>query len=276
LTAVPPADQQDTGCSCGSPLLTLLSDFGDRDYYVGAMKGVILRHAPAARILDLAHQIPPQDVLAAAFVLHHAAGEFPPQTVHVAVVDPGVGTQRRALVLRNRIGTFVAPDNGLLSLVYRWDPGEVRALVAPFVESARLSSTFHGRDLFAPAAARLACGYDLAQVGPVVRDPVLLEATHARVDADGIHGQVIHVDGFGNLVTSVAAGQLPAAPQRTRVILPGNRSIAGLSRTYADALPGRPMALVGSCQLLEIAVRDASAAALLGLRRGDPVRVHGH
>ena len=188
-----------------APIITLTTDFGDGDYYVGAMKGVILGIAPEAQLVDISHQIPPQDVLAAAFVLRHAAREFPPCTVHLAVVDPGVGTRRRPLALQSSGHLWVGPDNGLFSFVLNQADSRVHEIARPDLGRPNPSSTFHGRDLFAPLAAYLCRGLDLADVGPPVADPVRLDESAPGKSADRIAGHIVHIDGFGNLVSNIAA-----------------------------------------------------------------------
>ena len=191
-----------------APIVTLTTDFGGGDYYVGAMKGVILGIAPEAQLVDISHQIPPQDVLAAAFVLRHAAREFPPGTVHLAVVDPGVGTRRRPLALQSSGHLWVGPDNGLFSFVLDRADSRVHEIVRPDLGRPDPSSTFHGRDLFAPLAAHLCRGLDLADIGPPVADPVRLDESAPCKSADRIAGHIVHIDGFGNLVSNIAAAIL--------------------------------------------------------------------
>ncbi len=237
------------------------------------MKGVLLRRAPAARLVDLSHAIPPQDVLTAAFVLLHAAREFPPETVHLAVVDPGVGTRRRAVAMRTRWGIFVAPDNGLLGLVAAHTPSETRVIDSPELRADRLSPTFAGRDLFACAAGSLAAGFAFAAVGPLVAGVQPAPVPPPSRQAWAVCGQVIVVDHFGNLVTNIGAADLPGPRDRLVVRASAAPELRGVLRTYSDVASGEALALVGSAGLLEIAVRDGSAAARLGLARGAPVHV---
>lgn len=256
------------------PVITLLTDFGLQDYYVGAMKGVLLRHAPGAVLVDLTHQIPAQDTAAGAFILDHAAREFPRGSVHVAVVDPGVGTVRRPLAARAAGRFFVAPDNGLLHFIMRDCDCEVRAIENAALRAPCVSTTFHGRDLFAPAAAHLAAGFPFRQVGPVVPDPVELSVPRAASSAGGeIEGEIIYVDHFGNLVTNVTADMLGPPGTRFLIGLAHGRELIGPSRTYGDVPRETAVALIGSADLLEIAVRDGNARSSLGLDRHDPVRL---
>lgn len=253
------------------PLITLTSDFGLQDYYVGAMRGAILRLAPEARLVDLSHCIAPQDLLAGAWVLRHAAAEFPPGTVHLAVIDPGVGSSRRPLVLASGGYLWVGPDNGLFSFALQipgWQAYEIRH---PALRDPRLSATFHGRDLFAPAAAQLACGFPLAEVGPAVRDPVQLEECAPHLEGRELVGQVIHVDRFGNLTTNIPAATASwGEGWRLQV---GDQVLTRLCHTYAEAEPGALLALIGSAGLLEIAVNGGSAARRLRLGRRGSVRL---
>ena len=248
------------------PIVTLTTDFGDGDYYVGAMKGVILGIAPEAQLVDISHQIPPQDVLSAAFVLRHAACEFPPGTVHLAVVDPGVGTRRRPLAIQSNGHLWVGPDNGLFSFILDCADSRIHEIARPDLGRPDLSSTFHGRDLFAPLAAHLCRGLALADVGPPVADPVRLDESAPCKSANRIAGHIIYIDGFGNLVSNIAAADI--APWGTALhIRLGDCVITELCRTYEEGEPGEPLALIGSADLLEIAVNGGNAAHQLGVQR---------
>lgn len=277
-----------------TPLITLTTDFGTADSYVGMMKGVILGIAPDARLVDLSHAIAPHDVREAAFVLYTAYRFFPAHAVHLVVVDPGVGSARRAVALRTPAGTFVGPDNGVFGYVMAQEPVEALVELAdPRYRLPRVSHTFHGRDVFAPAAAHLAAGVPIADLGPQVSDPVTLPLPRLEVAAGRIVGEVWHVDCFGNVVTSIgeltwagdelvcepafgrarcrmqdAGCRVAAAEARAKV---GGREIAGVRRAYARVAPGEMLALVGSSGHLEIAVREGSAAEKLGVHPGDEV-----
>ncbi|MBI2501609.1 MAG: SAM-dependent chlorinase/fluorinase [Candidatus Latescibacteria bacterium] len=255
------------------PLITLTSDFGLQDYYVGAMRGAILRLAPEARLVDLSHCIPPQDLLAGAWILRHAATEFPPGTVHLAVVDPGVGSARRPLVLASGGYLWVGPDNGLFSFALQTPGWRAYEIYHPELRGPRLSSTFHGRDLFAPAAAHLATGFPLESVGPPVSDPVRLEEASPRREEQGLLGQVIHVDRFGNLTTNIPGEAVASWGEGWRLCLGTGQVLTRLCRTYAEAEPGALLALVGSAGLLEVAVKGGSAARRLRLGRRGEVRL---
>jgi S-adenosylmethionine hydrolase len=255
------------------PIITLTTDFGARDYYLGAVKGVLLSLAPEARLVDLTHEVPPQDVLEAAFVLRHACCEFPPGTVHLAVVDPGVGTARRALAVRSSGYLYVGPDNGLFSFALEAPGAQARQLAHPDLRKEPLSRTFHGRDLFAPAAALLCSGFPFAETGPLVADPVLLPEARPRSSADRLQGQVIHIDRFGNLVTNIAAADLEPWLPGLRILLGADTQLQRVCHTYAEAAPGELLALIGSAGLLEISLNGGSAARALGLDRRAPVVV---
>ena len=260
-----------------TPVITLTTDFGERDYYVGAVKGVLLSIHPDLAIVDITHAIPSGDVLAGAFVLRNAAPEFPPGSVHLAVVDPGVGSRRKPIAVSGRGSLWVGPDNGLLSFPLE-DPGaETREITAPALSGRPLSETFHGRDLFAPCAARLAAGFPFAQVGPRTTGPVILSEAKPAVGNGRVAGQVIHVDHFGNAITNIPGEALDAlagtaGERRGLKVLAGSRSLP-VAATYADVERGAPVAVVGSCGLLELAVNGGNGAEFLQLRRRDPVVV---
>ena len=256
-----------------SGVVTLLSDFGLEDAYVAAMKGVLISAKPDVRLVDVTHLIPAQDVEAAAWVLASGYRWFPEGTVHLAVVDPGVGTDRAAIALRADGHFFVAPDNGLLTpLLDRATEGDVRRLAAP--EGA--SPTFHGRDVFAPAAARLAGGAPFESLGEpyagaTVR-PELTPTPFGERGERGVRGRIWHVDRFGNAITTIRARDVEALGQDVQIEVRGER-IEGVARTYADVGVGEIVALIGSAGALEIAIRNGDAAGELGLDRGDPVTV---
>jgi S-adenosylmethionine hydrolase len=253
-------------------IITLTTDFGTRDGHVAEMKAVILGVTRDVHLVDLTHDIGPQQVLEAALVLE-AATRFPPGTVHLAVVDPGVGTARRGLVVRAARQTYVGPDNGLFTAALESGPWEAFELTAPEYRLPAVSRTFHGRDVFAPAAAHLALGLVPARLGPAILDPVRVDWPRARSGPAGLSGTVIHVDRFGNLVTSITAAAIEEMghPGTLEVIL-GRRRLP-LVGTYGDLGPGAAGALVGSRGRLEIAVREGSAARRLGAGTGAAVRV---
>ena len=253
----------------GAPLITLTTDFGLADPWVGIMKGVIATRAPGVAVVDVSHGVPAQDVLAGALVLLHAVPWFPPQTVHVAVVDPGVGSERRALCVETDTALLVGPDNGLLSLAA--PAGRVRRIVELAEERFFLhprSRTFHGRDVFAPVAAALATGTDPGALGPTREDFLRLALPEPVRQGRVMHAQVIHVDRFGNLITNVPGDAFP--PDGVSITIGGAR-IRGLAPSYAAAARGTLVAVVNSWNLVEIAVRDGSAHERLGAGRDAPV-----
>jgi S-adenosylmethionine hydrolase len=258
------------------PVIALLTDFGLRDHYVGAMKGAILTVCPEATLVDVSHEVPAHDVAAGAFALDAAYPHFPPGTVFVAVVDPGVGSERRPIAVGAGRWLFVGPDNGLFTLVLEAHPSAgVRLLANPPFHREALSPVFHGRDLFGPAAGRLAGGLPLEEIGPVVRDPVRLRLPSKKRTADAWEGAVIHVDRFGNLTTNLRQADLEALSglrQEGLEVTFGGETIP-LVRCYSDVEVGRPCGLVGSSGRLEIAVRRGRADALPGAAPGARVRV---
>jgi len=253
--------------------ISLLTDFGTRDLYVGVMHGVIANLAPRVRIVDLCHEIAPQSVADAAFLLDSAAPYFPWGTVHVAVVDPGVGTSRRILCARSSRATYLAPDNGLLSRVLERDPpAHVVSVENRDYFLPQVSSTFHGRDVFAPVAAHLSLGVDPRLLGPEVKaiETLALPTPQRTDDLHGILGEVIYIDRFGNLVTNVPLAELGGI---RRVCL-GPTVIPGpLCHSYAERSEGSLLAVAGSSGLLEISVNAGSAERVLGARRGDKVEI---
>lgn len=270
--------------------ITLLTDFGTRDAYVGAMKGAILSVSPAASIVDICHDVPPQDIMTGAFLLGSACASFPQGTVHVAVVDPGVGTRRRIVLLVTPSAFFLAPDNGLLTFVVGDARGRLPRSRAGFGATRRVavprgctayavteprywrrpvSTTFHGRDIFAPVAAHLSLGTPPDAFGRRVATLACLSLPLLVRTPDGaVRGHILHVDRFGDLVTDLRTSDMPGG--RIVVDVAGQR-IQGARRTYAEATG--LVAVVGSAGYLEIALRDGDASRALGVRRGDPVTV---
>ncbi len=255
-------------------IVTLTTDFGVSDPFVAVMKGVLLGRAPAATIVDVTHGVPPQDVLAGALVVRHTVPYFPAGTIHVAVVDPGVGTARRPVCVETARAILVGPDNGLLSLAS--PPAEIRRVVHLTAEEfflAPRSHTFHGRDVFAPVAAALASGTSPAALGVEVTDMERLDVPAPTADAGRIRGRVIYVDHFGNLVTNVDGDLLVRLTGEGPVIVVGQTRIPGVASAYAAVQSGKPVAVVNSWGLLEVAVRDGCACRALGVGVGDPVIV---
>lgn len=252
-----------------SPIITLTTDFGLADHYAGVMKGVILGLCPQARIVDLTHQLPPQQVIAAAWTILDSANYFPKNTIHLAVVDPGVGTERRPIALRARGQFFVGPDNGVFSPFL--PPDKAVVLNRPAKHLPRVSDTFHGRDIFAPAAARLARGEPLEELGDEISDPVAIALPQPKQEGRELVGEVVAVDRFGNLLTNLPAAMIPDGAKAAVEV--GECLISGVRRTYGEAKAGELIALIGSADRLEIARVNGSAQVRLKARVGDRVRI---
>ena len=254
-------------------VITLLTDFGTADYFVGAMKGVILTINRSASIVDITHEIPPQDIESGAFTLLTCYRDFPAGTIHVAVVDPGVGSSRRAIVVRAGSQYFVGPDNGLFSYVYdREGSFEVFHVTASDYFRPSPSATFHGRDVFAPVAAALSKGIDPQALGPRITDAVRLPSLSPTADNGGnLHGRIIHIDHFGNCITNFTRPDLPDS--QSVKLLVNSTSIETFRQFFTDehGSADEIFAIWGSAGFLEIAVNRASAAALLRVKRGDAV-----
>jgi hypothetical protein len=256
------------------PLVTLTTDFGTDDVFVGVMKGVIAGIAPDARMVDLTHGVPPQAVEIGALLLRLALPYFPAGTIHVAVVDPGVGSARRPVCVETGCGILVGPDNGLLA------PAATAAGVLQVVECTNrefwrpvVGPTFHGRDVFAPVAGHLAAGVPLARIGRTAPPLAPLALPTAERRAGASHGCVIHVDRFGNLITNVTAADLEGFPPQELSVSIAGTVLRGLVTSYSAVPEGAMLALVNSWGLLEVAVRNGSAQARTGSSRGAPVVV---
>ncbi len=274
-----------------APWIALLTDFGTQDPFVGVLKGVIARLAPEAHLVDLTHEVPPGDIRLAAFHLWQSVPYFPEGTVFVAVVDPGVGTARRPLAASWPGFTCVAPDNGLLTyLIVQQQPTAIHALTSAAHRLPVVSTTFHGRDIFAPAAAHLAMGEAIQRLGPPVTDPVLLPLPLLQVDeGPEIRGVVLHADRFGNWITSVGRLEDTGEAWVLKPWLPGCRperlprsglalrlpegTLLPLLSTFGEAQEGSPLAYVGSDGLIEIAVNRGRAADMLPQLKGQVVRL---
>ncbi len=251
------------------PIVTLLTDFGSADGYVAQMKLALLRARPRPALVDVSHAIARHDITAASVTLGSVVKTASPRTIHVAVVDPGVGSARRILVVRAAGQIIVCPDNGLITWTHR-AVTPVRAFALRY--SAPDLHTFHGRDVIAPAVVRLLRGERVERMGAPVDDPVMLDLAPASRDAAGdlIGSRVIHIDAFGNATTNVCREHLP--PGATVTV--GGQRIGTVRHTYSDVAPGEPLALIGSSGLLEVAVNQGSAAERLGLQVGTAVSVH--
>ena len=255
------------------PLVALLTDFGSRDHYVGAMKGVLATVCPEATTIDITHEIPPQDVRTAAYELAAAWPYFPDRTIFLAVVDPGVGTNRPAIAAQIGSRVYVGPDNGTVDLVLVDQPATGAVLLtSPKYTRAVVSATFEGRDRFAPAAAWLARGTPMAELGPATTLQTRLSWVEPRTRGDEIVGEILHVDRFGNLVTNIDRRRWALSAGGAQVSV-GDRTGTPLVRTYGEAAEGSLVALFGATDRLEIAVVGGNAATTLGVGRGATVRV---
>ena len=257
------------------PVVAFLSDFGTRDHYAGTLKAVVLSVCPEATLVDIGHEIPPHDVLAGALELAACYRYFPPGTIFLVVVDPGVGSSRRGIAADCGDYKFVAPDNGVLSVVLReMPPRRVIELSERKYALPTVSRTFEGRDRFAPAAGWLARGTALVSMGRSIANYRVIEVPRPEVTADGVNGEIVRVDRFGNLITNIDRRTLEqVAAGRTIAVTIGARDVARIVTTYADAPPGELCALFGSTDHLEIAVNAGDAARALGLGRGARARV---
>lgn len=255
------------------PPITLTTDFGLVDGYVGVMKGVILDILPWAKIIDITHKIEPQNIHQAAYVLGTISPYFPKKTVHVVVVDPGVGTERRPLAVFTRRACYVGPDNGVFSRVYHnEDIQEIRELVNSYYRRPQLSNTFHGRDLFAPMAAHIAMGVPRQSIGPVVTDPVRFAIVEPRREDDGvICGEIIYTDHFGNCISNIPSAWLEGSSHW--LIRVAGHELKGFYPSYGYVKSGQPVAVGGSAGLLEVAIRDGNAARSLAISTGDQIIV---
>lgn len=274
------------------PIITLLTDFGENDSYVGAMKGVLLSILPDARLVDISHQVSPQDVQQAAGIISAVYKYYPQHTVHLIVVDPGVGTTRRPIAVQTDRGRFVAPDNGVLTHVLRKaNSWEAVALENPDYWLAEPSQTFHGRDIFSPVAAHLAAGIALSDLGPAIDDLETIQIPPLAEVPGGVKGEVVRIDHFGNVLTNIQSliwiddTMLEFKPPDERLTLPDPisfaasaarvtfswRTLDGIRRTYGEAHTGDTLALVGSSGELEVSVNQGNAADKLAIQVGDPV-----
>ncbi|HET9406316.1 MAG TPA: SAM-dependent chlorinase/fluorinase [Candidatus Sulfotelmatobacter sp.] len=260
------------------PIVTLTTDFGLNDHYIGTMKGVILSIVPEAEIVDISHAVQAFDVLDGALTISQAYSYFPNGTVHVVVVDPGVGTARRPILASSDGFHFVAPDNGVLSLVYaREERIHVRHITSEHYFLQPLSNTFHGRDIFAPVAAYLAKQVDSHKFGDEVQDYAKFSAPKPKpIDENRLRGVVLKVDRFGNLVTNITPQDAPSLFQNQPAsfkILIGKREISEIRKVYAEGAPGEVFGILGSMGFLEIAANRGAATQVLGVGKGTEVQI---
>ncbi len=262
------------GRSERSGIVTLISDFGLSGEYAGAMKGSILRVNPRCQVVDITHQIPAQDVFQASFVLKNTYSYFPEGTVHLVVVDPGVGTQRKPVALWRDGHLFVGPDNGVFTLIGEEGRSEGYEITMSRLFLSPLSATFHGRDIFGPVAGHLSLGMDPNRLGPRLKGLVRLELSRPAVKGKQWVGRVLLADAFGNLVTNISREEFKSWVEDHPFQIKAKRwRLDRLQKTYQDVPPGRPLALFGSTGMLEIAVNRGSAQAALGLKPGDAISI---
>ena len=258
------------------PIITLTTDFGTGDYFVGAMKGVILSINPDVTIVDITHNVLPHDVLDGALAIGQAYNYFPPKTVHVVVVDPGVGTTRRPLLVAGDQHYFIGPDNGVFSSVY--DQSEalhVWNVISEHYFRQPVSNTFHGRDVFAPVAAWLTKSWQTSAFGEAITDFVRFAMPKPKVNGNTVKGVVLRVDHFGNLITNLTPADVPALASADGkfTIKAGNGQITRMVSTFSQAAPGEAVGVIGSTGRLEIAMNKGSASKALGAARGAEVAV---
>jgi S-adenosylmethionine hydrolase len=255
-------------------VITLLTDFGLQDGYVASLKGVILGICSQVILVDISHAVQPQDIRAGAFLLYTVYRDFPQNTIHMAVVDPGVGTDRRGLAIQTSSHCFVGPDNGLFSWILKAEKNwKAVSLDKPRYWRPRVSPTFHGRDIFAPVAAHLAQGIPLELLGSPCH-PLPADWTALQKSIEGLHGEVVYVDHFGNCITNITSEDLESfAGRELCYVKVAGRTIGGISQTYGQKEHGEPLALVGSSNHLEIAVNRAHASRLMGIQPGETVLI---
>ncbi|RJQ42183.1 MAG: hypothetical protein C4545_05160 [Anaerolineaceae bacterium] len=257
-------------------VITLLTDFGEKDGYVGIMKGVIEGIAPGTRVIDLSHEIHPHNITEAAYLLGRSYPYFPSGTIHCCVVDPGVGTSRHGMAARFGDQFFVGPDNGLASVLLREQAQKEQPIQTVALTNAQywlpqISRTFHGRDIFAPVAAHLALGVDLLDLGEELEQPVLLDLPEASRDQDEMSGEIIHVDAFGNLASNI---RFPSFSSESVIhISIGDLSDIPLLQTYGEALPGQVVAVIDSFGFVAVCVVNGNASRELGVGIGEQIRV---
>jgi S-adenosyl-L-methionine hydrolase (adenosine-forming) len=256
------------------PILTLTTDFGLSEHYVGVMKGVILGICPRAQLVDISHQVTPFEIAEGAYLIAQAYRYFPKKTVHVLVVDPGVGSTRRPILMEAAGQYFIAPDNGVLSMVFSREKHKVRLISNSRYFLNPVSRTFHGRDIFAPVAAHLAAGVTPARFGKLITD--FLRPSFEKPQQTGKHswvGRILKIDHFGNLITNFHVDDFPDLEQRDFHLAIGGVEISSLLRTYSECAPGELFAIVGSSGYLEVSVNQGSAALRVGCQSGASVEL---
>lgn len=260
------------------PPIGLITDFGARDYYTAAMKGMILSINPDAGIVDISHQIPKHGIKNAAFVLCHGAETFPKDSIFIAVIDPGVGTERKCILLRTNNGfNFIGPDNGVFTLVAeRFGVEEVREISNQELMRSEVSSTFHGRDIMAPVGAHLSLGTGPSQVGPPIEDFKTFELEKPRLKDDAVYGQIVNIDNFGNVVTNIGTDLIEELVQRGRLFkvqINEKKFQAPFGKAFEDVSKGEELCYIGSANTLEIAKNQESLADELNLDGGEKLNI---
>jgi S-adenosyl-L-methionine hydrolase (adenosine-forming) len=255
-----------------SRIITLTTDFGSQDYYVSAMKAVILGISPDVRFVDISHDLPPQDIMAGAWVLKNTAFLYPPGTIHLAVIDPGVGSTRRPVLVQVRDQLFVGPNNGLFSLVAESEDHRVFELTEQRFWREAVSPTFHGRDIFAPVAAWLSKGEPQEHFGRELKELTAYRWAKPIADDEGVQGWVMHIDRYGNLITNIPESFIRQYDRESMFkIYVGNTILKEISETFSEVPDGEAVALVGSSGMLEIAINKGNAQQMLGVEKGAPV-----
>jgi len=258
-----------------NPIITLLTDFGLKDPYVASMKGVILSINPRCTLVDITHQVSPHDIREGAFILARAYSNFPKGTIHLSVVDPGVGSARKPILIVTKNYFFVGPDNGLFTITLKTETvKQAVVLTNQKFFLSEISSTFHGRDIFAPVAAYLSLGVKSESFGPSIKSWCEISFPAPVMKQGKLIGEIVHVDAFGNLASNIdRKSLLPFSKGRPFVIKTGKRTMRGLKKGYWEGRKDEPMALIGSGGLLEISVREGNAQKLFKLKRGDKITV---
>ncbi len=254
-------------------VITLTTDFGLQDYYVSAMKAIILGIAPDVRLVDISHDIPSQDIMAGSWILRNSAMLFPSGTVHTVVVDPGVGTDRNSIALKIEDQYFVGPDNGIFSPLTEERDFKAVCLTNKKYWREDTSNTFHGRDIFAPVAAHLSRGVELEELGDPIDELVTYRWTVPIADKDGLQGMVIHIDKFGNLVTNLSQSLIEEFKDKNVKIYLGNTILEEIVTTFGSVPDGEPVAFIGSSGMLEIGINKGSAEEMLGVQKGAQISV---
>lgn len=255
-----------------SRIITLTTDFGSQDYYVGAMKAVILGISEKVRLVDISHDLPPQDIMAGAWVLKNTAFLYPKKTIHLAVIDPGVGSHRRPVLVKVEDQFFIGPDNGLFSLVVEGKEHQVFELGNRKYWRDAVSPTFHGRDIFAPVAAWLSEGVPVHDLGAELSELTTYRWARPISDEEGVQGWVMHIDRYGNLITNIPEAMIGKYdPHSSFKIYAGNTILKKISGSFSDVPDGEAVALIGSSGMLEIAINKGNAMTMLGIEKGAPV-----